>query len=55
MIQPDQALHPADPVQVILTTHRAREADVRASLAAIARMDFIQGPTQLIRIERFGG
>lgn len=53
MIQPDQALHPADPVQVILTTHRAREADVRASLAAIAKMDFIQGPTQLIRIERF--
>jgi homoserine dehydrogenase len=53
MIQPDQALHPKDPVQVILTTHRAREADVRASLAVIERMDFIQGPTQLIRIERF--
>jgi homoserine dehydrogenase len=53
MIQPDQALHPGDPVQVILTTHRAREADVRASLALIEQMDFIQGPTQLLRIERF--
>ena len=53
MIQPDQALHPDDPVQVILTTHRAREADVRASLDAIERMDFMAGPTQLIRIERF--
>jgi homoserine dehydrogenase len=55
MIQPDQALHPQDPVQVILTTHRAREADVRASLAVIEKMNFIQGPTQLIRIERFAG
>jgi homoserine dehydrogenase len=53
MIQPDQALHPGDPVQVILTTHRAREADVDASLAEIAKLDFIQGPAQRIRIERF--
>ena len=55
MIQPDQALHPNDPVQVILTTHRAKEADIRTSLAQIEKMDFIQGPTQLIRIERFAG
>jgi homoserine dehydrogenase len=53
MIQPDQALHPNDPVQVILTTHRAREADVDASLREIAKLDFIQGPAQRIRIERF--
>jgi homoserine dehydrogenase len=53
MIQPDQALHPSDPVQVILTTHRAREADVDASLGEIQKLDFIQGPAQRIRIERF--
>ena len=53
MLQPDQALHPADPVQVILTTHRAREADIDQSLAEIGKLDFIQGPAQRIRIERF--
>ncbi len=53
MLQPDQALHPDDPVQVILTTHRAREADVDASLTEIEKLEFIQGPTQRIRIERF--
>lgn len=53
MLQPEQALHPEDPVQVILTTHRAREADVDASLTEIEQLDFIQGPTQRIRIERF--
>jgi len=53
MIQPDQALHPNDPVQVILTTHKAREADVDASIAEIEKLNFIQGPAQRIRIERF--
>ena len=53
MIQPAQALHPNDPVQVILTTHRAREADVNQSLKEIEKLDFIQGPAQRIRIERF--
>ncbi len=53
MIQPEQALRPTDPVQVILTTHRAKEADVDASLAEIEKLAFIQGPAQRIRIERF--
>ena len=55
MIQPSRAIHPDMPVQVILLTHRAREADVKRGLAAIAPMDFILGETQLIRIERFSG
>jgi len=53
MIQPSQADHPDDPVQVILTTHRARERDVRKSLEQIAALEFILGPTHLLRIERF--
>ena len=55
MIQPALSDHPDDPVQVILITHRAREADVQKSLAEIAHFDFIAGETQLIRIERFTG
>ncbi len=42
-------------MQVILITHRAREADVKQSLREIAPLDFIAGDTQLIRIERFTG
>jgi homoserine dehydrogenase len=53
MIQPNQADQPDDPVQVIFTTHRAVEADVRKSLDEIAPMDFIAGPTRLLRIEHF--
>ena len=53
MIQPAQAAHSDDPVQVILTTHRALEKNVQKSLKEIAKLDFIRGPTQLIRIESF--
>jgi homoserine dehydrogenase len=53
MIQPARSKHPDEPVQVILITHHAREADVRDSLREIQPMDFIAGETQLIRIERF--
>ena len=53
MIQPSQAAHPEDPVQVILTTHRARERDIQDSLSEIQTMPFVLGPTQLIRIENF--
>lgn len=55
MIQPALSDHPDQPVQVILITHRAREADVVKSLQEISPMDFIAGETQLIRIERFTG
>ena len=53
MVQPAQADHPEDPVQVILITHRARDRDVQKSLRQIAKLNFITGPTQLIRIENF--
>ena len=53
MLQPSEADHEDQPVQVILTTHRALEADVQKSLREIAGMDFMAGPAQLIRIERF--
>ncbi len=54
MMQPARSAHPDEPVQVILLTHQAREADVQKSLREIAPLDFIAGETQLIRIERFG-
>jgi homoserine dehydrogenase len=53
MIQPARSRHPEDPVQVIVVTHLAREANVLKSLREIAPLDFILGETQLIRIERF--
>ena len=55
MIQPALSDHPNNPVQVILITHQAREADIQKSLGEIAHFDFIAGETQLIRIERFSG
>ncbi len=53
IIQPALADDPDDPVQVMLTTHHALEADVQKSLASISTLEFIMGPTQLIRIENF--
>lgn len=53
MIQTAQAEHPEQPVQVVFTTHRAREADVQKSLGEIVKQDFIAGEHQLIRIEHF--
>ena len=55
MIQPALSEHPDEPVQVILVTHQAREADIQKSLAEIANFEFIAGGTQLIRIERLTG
>jgi len=52
MLQPARSRHPDEPVQVILITHQAREADVKKSLREIAPLDFIAGDPQLIRIER---
>ena len=51
--QPGLAEKPDGPVQVILITHQAREKDVMDSIASISKMDFVTGPTKLIRIERF--
>lgn len=54
MFQPALADKPDDPVQVILITHRAKEAGVQKGLQEIAKLNFMMGPTQLIRIEKFG-
>lgn len=39
------------PVPVVMTTHKAREADVRQALADLAKLDVLLGPTVLIRME----
>jgi len=38
-------------VPVVMTTHRARERDVRSALGEIDRLDIVQAKTVLIRIE----
>ncbi len=38
-------------VPVVMTTHKAREADVQAALQVIDRLDVVMGKTQLCRIE----
>jgi homoserine dehydrogenase len=38
-------------VPVVMTTHRARERDVRSALDEINKLDIVQGDTVLIRIE----
>jgi homoserine dehydrogenase len=38
-------------VPVVMTTHRARERDVRCALGEIDQLDIVQGKTVLIRIE----
>jgi homoserine dehydrogenase len=38
-------------VPVVMTTHRARERDVRCALGEIDELDIVQGKTVLIRIE----
>jgi len=38
-------------VPVVMTTHKARERDVREALAKIDRLDVVHEPTALIRIE----
>ena len=53
VLQPSQAEHPQQPVQVILTTHRALEKNIQTSLQQIQSLPFIAGPTQLLRMENF--
>jgi homoserine dehydrogenase len=38
------------PVAVVVLTHTAREADVRAALAEIDRLPIVRQPARLIRI-----
>ena len=40
------------PVQVVLTTHEAKEANIRQALAAIEAQSFSLGKTQVLRIEQ---
>ncbi len=39
------------PVPLVIVTHQAREADLRAAIAEIARQDSTVAPTRLVRIE----
>jgi homoserine dehydrogenase len=41
---------PAAPVAVVVLTHEAREGDLRAALAVLARLEVIVQPTRVIRI-----
>ncbi len=49
MIQPER--HAADSVPIVLMTHEAREADIANALDEIDRLEIIQQPTCLIRVE----
>lgn len=49
MIQPER--HAADAVPIVLMTHDARESNVIRALTEIDRLDIIQQPTRLIRVE----
>jgi homoserine dehydrogenase len=40
------------PVQVVLTTHEAKEQNIREALAAIEAQGFSLGKTQVLRIEQ---
>lgn len=49
MIQPER--HAADAVPIVLMTHEARESNVTKALAEIDRLEIVQQPTRLIRVE----
>ncbi|MGH7293070.1 MAG: ACT domain-containing protein, partial [Myxococcota bacterium] len=44
--------HESRGVPIVITTHEARQADLDAALAEIARLREVVAPAQLIRIER---
>jgi len=49
MIQPES--HAPDSVPIVLMTHEAKESNVTQALAEIDKLDIIQEPTRLIRVE----
>jgi len=49
MIQPDR--HAAEAVPIVITTHEAREANIRKALAEIDQLEIVREKTRLIRIE----
>jgi len=49
MIQPER--HAADSVPIVLMTHEAQEENVIKALADIDRLEIVQEPTRLIRVE----
>jgi homoserine dehydrogenase len=49
MMQPEQQA--GEPVPIVIMTHEAKEADIRAALAKIDAFDVIQEPSRFIRIE----
>src|SRR5262249_27491764 len=51
MVQEGRAAETADPVDVVLITHGAREGAVRTALTSIAKDSFLSAPPRFIRIE----
>lgn len=49
MIQPES--HAPDSVPIVLMTHEAKESNVTQALGEIDKLDIIQEPTRLIRVE----
>jgi homoserine dehydrogenase len=49
MIQPER--HAADAVPIVLMTHDAKESNINQALAEIDRLEIVQQPTRLIRVE----
>lgn len=49
MIQPEQQA--GEPVPIVMMTHEAKEADIRAALAKIDDFDVVQDESRFIRIE----
>jgi homoserine dehydrogenase len=50
LVQPSRQAD--ESVPIVMTTHRAREGDLRAALEAIDVLEDVTAPTQVIRIER---
>jgi homoserine dehydrogenase len=47
------ARNPGQKVAIVLTTHEARQSDVVAACARIAKLDLVQEPPAVMRIENF--
>lgn len=50
LLQEQQAKTEQKPVPIVIVTHEAKEADIQAALAALAREKFMAAPAKMIRI-----
>jgi homoserine dehydrogenase len=49
MMQPER--HASGSVPIVIMTHEAKEADIRAALAEIDQLEVVREPSRFIRIE----